>query len=339
MRHVTIKDIARIAGVSASTVSRALNGSTELSEATRRRILEICQQEGYHVNVLARSLIKNRTNILGLIVPEITNPYYSELSFAVETYARERGYNIMLCNSLYNSLTTEKLFEHLISHQVDGILLANSSNESAMLVRKFSPMVASVLIGTHGEEFNDINSVSVDNLTGGRLAGQHLLELGHKNIIYAGFRSENMSHLLRFRGFCKVLKDAGLEPEVLENKEDHSSISCGYELGKAIFSAPLKHTAIFASTDSLALGILKAADECSISIPEDISLLGFDNILYSSLPRITLSTVDQQKQLQAEAAVDMLLDLIESRSKNAKGSVRRLICPELIKRGSCLPVK
>ena len=99
MRHVTIKDIARIAGVSTSTVSRALSGSKELSEATRERIVKICNEQGYRVNALARSLIRSRTNVIGLIVPEVTNPFYAEVSLGIETHARQLGYNVMLCNS------------------------------------------------------------------------------------------------------------------------------------------------------------------------------------------------------------------------------------------------
>ena len=110
MRHVTIKDIARIAGVSTSTVSRALSGSKELSEATRERIVKICNEQGYRVNALARSLIRSRTNVIGLIVPEVTNPFYAEISLGIETHARELGYNVMLCNSQQDTKTTEELY-------------------------------------------------------------------------------------------------------------------------------------------------------------------------------------------------------------------------------------
>ena len=125
-QHITIKDIARIAGVSTSTVSRALSNSPELSEQTRQRILEICRREGYRVNALARSLICNKTNVIGLIVPEVTNPFYAELSLGIETHARSLGYNVILCNGQNDTKVTEELFGFLISHQVDGIILASS---------------------------------------------------------------------------------------------------------------------------------------------------------------------------------------------------------------------
>ena len=165
-QHITIKDIARIAGVSTSTVSRALSNSPELSEQTRQRILEICQREGYRVNALARSLICNKTNVIGLIVPEVTNPFYAELSLGIETHARSLGYNVILCNGQNDAKVTEELFGFLISHQVDGIILASSQQDAGTMIQKF-----------------EVNSVCIDNLAGGRLAAEHLLELGHRDIV------------------------------------------------------------------------------------------------------------------------------------------------------------
>ena len=147
-QHITIKDIARIAGVSTSTVSRALSNSPELSEQTRQRILEICRQEGYRVNALARSLICNKTNVIGLIVPEVTNPFYAELSLGIETHARSLGYNVILCNGQNDTKVTEELFGFLISHQVDGIILASSQQDAGTMIQKFVPRLPTVLLGT-----------------------------------------------------------------------------------------------------------------------------------------------------------------------------------------------
>ena len=194
MRHVTIKDIARIAGVSTSTVSRALSGSKELSEATRERIVKICNEQGYRVNALARSLIRSRTNVIGLIVPEVTNPFYAEISLGIETHARELGYNVMLCNSQQDTKTTEELFGFLISHQVDGIILANSHSDAPRWLQQFAPHLPTVLLGTPASLSGDeVNSVCVDNLAGGRLAAEYLLSLGHRSIAYLGHRSHSLT--------------------------------------------------------------------------------------------------------------------------------------------------
>lgn len=337
MRHVTIKDIARIAGVSTSTVSRALSGSKELSEATRERIVKICNEQGYRVNALARSLIRSRTNVIGLIVPEVTNPFYAEVSLGIETHARQLGYNVMLCNSQQDTKTTEELFGFLTSHQVDGIILANSHSDAPRWIQQFAPHLPTVLLGTPASLSGDeVNSVCVDNLAGGRLAAEYLLSLGHRSIAYLGHRSGSLTHQLRLRGFMEVLGKEGLTPTVIENTADSSSIGAGYELSRKLFNEGCPHTAIFAATDSLALGAMQAADEFGISIPDDLSLLGFDNIIYSSLPKITLSTIDQRKSLLAEAAVDILTQIIESDERDE--FTHRMILPALIRRSSCASI-
>ena len=323
-QHITIKDIARIAGVSTSTVSRALSNSPELSEQTRQRILEICQREGYRVNALARSLICNKTNVIGLIVPEVTNPFYAEVSLGIETHARQLGYNVMLCNSQQDTKTTEELFGFLTSHQVDGIILANSHSDAPRWIQQFAPHLPTVLLGTPA------------SLSGGRLAAEYLLSLGHRSIAYLGHRSGSLTHQLRLRGFMEVLGKEGLTPTVIENTADSSSIGAGYELSRKLFNEGCPHTAIFAATDSLALGAMQAADEFGISIPDDLSLLGFDNIIYSSLPKITLSTIDQRKSLLAEAAVDILTQIIESDERDE--FTHRMIRPALIRRSSCASI-
>ena len=194
-QHITIKDIARIAGVSTSTVSRALSNSPELSEQTRQRILEICRREGYRVNALARSLICNKTNVIGLIVPEVTNPFYAELSLGIETHARSLGYNVILCNGQNDTKVTEGLFGFLISHQVDGIILASSQQDAGTMIQNFAPRLPTVLLGTPALVSGDeVNSVCIDNLAGGRLAAEHLLELGHRDIVYLGHRPNSLTN-------------------------------------------------------------------------------------------------------------------------------------------------
>lgn len=206
-QHITIKDIARIAGVSTSTVSRALSNSPELSEQTRQRILEICRREGYRVNALARSLICNKTNVIGLIVPEVTNPFYAELSLGIETHARSLGYNVILCNGQNDTKVTEELFGFLISHQVDGIILASSQQDAGTMIQKLAPRLPTVLLGTPALVSGDeVNSVCIDNLAAAVWAAEHLLELGHRDIVYLGNRPNSLTHQLRLRGFTETLE-------------------------------------------------------------------------------------------------------------------------------------
>ena len=165
------------------------------------------------------------------------------------------------------------------------------------------------------------------------VAAEHLLELGHRDIVYLGNRPNSLTHQLRLRGFSETLEKAGITPQVIDNPHGCSSIDIGCALSRELFANGCSATAIFASTDSMALGVLQAADEYGISVPEDISLLGFDNIIYSALPKIELSTIDQRKQLLAEATVDLLTRIIDSDAQDE--FTHRMIRPTLVSRSSC----
>lgn len=336
MKKVTIKDIAKLAGVSYATVSRALSGSPEISEETSKRVLEICKKEGYRANSLARSLVSNRTNLIGLIVPDIVNPFYAEIAFQVETYARTFGYSVMLCNSQYNHHQVEELFSFLVGHQADGVILASSRDESRNLISRHYDAMPTVLLGDCISEAygSTYNLVSLDNFSGGRLGADYLYELGHRDIVYLGMRSGSTTHARRVSGFSAAMQSHGVTPTIIENLRGSSTIEGGYALGKELFASHIPD-AIFAATDSVALGIMKAADEYGIRIPEDVSLLGFDNYMYSSLPKIQLTTIDQRKQQLCEVTVDLLLQLIDTDEHN--DFTRRVIRPVLIERSTCSP--
>lgn len=335
MRRVTIKDIAQIAGVSAATVSRALNGSTEISEQVRKQVVDIAKREGYRVNSVARSLIKNKTNLIGLIVPDVTNTFYAELAFGIEKHAYENGYQIMLFNSRFRTGKIEELFDLLVGNQVAGIILAGSHDESKWLA-EYPPPTPLVLLGDTADADSGtlFHSVSVDNHAGGYLAGQYLCELGHKDIACVGVRTKSSTNRARFSGFCEALEEHNLIPTVLENRADASSIEVGYQLGKRLLGNGMNTSAVFATADSVAMGVMQAAGELKVRIPEDISLLGFDNVTYARLPKIDLSTIDQCTADLARETTEILFAAIESPER--KETVHRLIQPKLVVRSSCV---
>lgn len=337
MRRVTIKDIAKIAGVSYASVSRALSGSPEISEATRARIMAICEQEGYRVNTLARSLICRKTGVIGLIVPDISNAFYSEIAFAVETYARRFGYNVMLCNTVHSTRQTADLFEYLVGHRVDGILFASTRGDARQWAARYFDTVPIVLLGDAAgpddPQTDRVSSISLDNQAGGALGVRYLYSLGHREILYLGMRSASVTHQRRFCGYRTAMLSLGLIPHVLENRGESSSIAHGYELACTLFQEPFPYTALFCASDSIALGVLQAAEEFGIEIPGQISLLGFDNVSYAALPRIRLSTIAQQQQKLSKAAVDLLLQMIGEQEES--GATHRTIRPALVERASC----
>ena len=333
MKNVTIKDVAKAAGVSYSTVSRALSGSPEISAETRERILSLCKEMNYTTNTVARAMVMKSTKLLGLILTDISNPFMSELAYHIDRQARARGYNIILCNSSRNLEQERDLLELMIGRKVDGVILFPSESASYETLQPLLPRMPTIFVGENLREAPE-SYVAVDNYRGAYLGVEYLYKLGHRRILYFGKRRGSSTHQLRGDGYVAACHDFGLTPRYCNNTFMSTSIKYGYQLAKQLFAQPRDYTAIFAATDTNALGVMQAAEECGIRIPEDLSLLGFDNIRDSGLPRINLTTVEQPKKLLASMAVDSLLDKIQN---ELSGYTHRILTPALIERSSCLP--
>ncbi len=331
MKNVTIKDVAKEAGVSYSTVSRALSGSPEISEDTRERILKVCKEMNYTANIVARAMVMKSTKLLGLILTSVNNPYMSELAYHIDRQARARGYNIILSNSSRDLDLEKELFELMIGRQVDGVILLPAAPESYDRLRPYLSRLPTVFVGENLREAQE-SYVSVDNYRGAYMGVEYLYSLGHRDILYFGRRRGSTTHQLRSEGYAAACQDLGLTPRYCNNTFSSSSIKYGYQLAKQLFAQERKFSAIFAATDTNALGIMQAAEEAGIRIPGDISLLGFDNISYSGLPRIELSTIEQPMKMLASVAVDSLLEKVEN---ELSGYSHRILTPTLIERSSC----
>ncbi|MCD8124750.1 MAG: LacI family transcriptional regulator [Lachnospiraceae bacterium] len=334
MKNVTIKDVAKAANVSYSTVSRALSNSPEISEETRARVLKVCKEMNYTTNTVARAMVVKSTKLLGVILPGVNNPFMSELAYHIDRQARARGYNIILCNSSRDPEQERELFELLIGRQVDGIILIPSGSDSYESLSQYLSKVPSVFLGENLRE-NPESYVSVDNTRGAYLGVEYLYKLGHRKIVYFGRRKGSNTHQLRAEGYEMACRDLGLEPRFYNNPFSASSIKYGHQLARQFFTQERDYTAIFAASDTNALGIMRAADECGIRIPEDISLLGFDNIQYSELPRIHLTTIEQPKKMLASVAVESILDQVEN---DFSGYTHHILNPTLVERESCAAV-
>lgn len=311
MPMVTLKDVAKVAGVSYATVSRALSGSNEIGEDTRKRILKICEEMGYTPNSVARSMVMKKTNIIGLIVASIDNPFMSELTTNIEIYARQKGYNLMVCNSSYNTALEKEVYSLLKGRQVDGIIILPASNESYEALKPIMGNVPTVFISENMQDLPE-DYVAVDNRQGTSLAVDYLYSLGHRKILYFGCRHGSITHRLRLEGYLSACEKYGLTPDILYSPYSRSSLEVGYRLGKEYFANRHDHTALLCASDTLAIGAVQAGYEKGIIFPKDLSIVGFDNISFSALPPIDLTTVDQPKQKMAEAAVNMLLSRIEA---------------------------
>ena len=330
MKNVTLKDVAKAAGVSYATVSRALSGSSQIGSETRERVLKLCDEMGYTTNFVARSMVTKRTNLIGLVVPSVDNQFMSELAYHAEVSARSHGYNIMLCDSGPDLRQEKTVVKLLLGRQVDGILIIPQSSRSYESLKPYLDQTPTVFLSENLRD-QPQSYVAVDNSRGTYLGTQYLYELGHRDILYFGQR-QSTTHQLRAEGYLKACQELGLAPRYFNSEYTQSSIQGGYQLAKELFQKPLDYTAIFASTDSNALGILTAADELGIDIPGRLSLIGFDNISATALSRIDLTTIDQPKKAMAVQAVDMLRDKIEH---GTQGYVHQILLPTLIRRGTC----
>lgn len=330
MKSVTLKDVAKAAGVSYATVSRALSGSPQIGSDTRERIIKLCDEMGYTTNYVARSMVMKKTDLIGLVVPSIDNQFMSELAYYAEMSARAHGYNIMLCNSGPDLKQEKTVVKLLLGRQVDGILIVPQSPDTYENIRAFTDQVPTVFLSENLRD-QPQSYVAADNSHGTYIGTRYLYELGHREILYFG-RRHSTTHQLRAEGYMKACRELGLREQYFNSEFPRSAIANGYQLARELFSKPITYTAIFASTDSNALGILKAADEMHIDIPRQLSLIGFDNIPSTALPRIELTTIEQPKREMAVQAVDMLRDKIEN---GTQGYVHQILMPSLVKRGSC----
>ena len=330
MKNVTLKDVAKAAGVSYATVSRALSGSPQISGATRERIIKLCDEMGYTTNYVARSMVMKKTDLIGLVVPAIDNEFMSQLAYYAEMSARSHGYNIMLCNSGPDLRQEKTVVKLLLGRQVDGILIVPQSPKTYENIQAYTNQVPTVFLGENLRD-QPQSYVAADNSWGTYIGTRYLWELGHREILYFG-RRHPTTHQLRAEGYMRACQELGLRQRFYNSEYSRSSIENGYQMAKDLFSRPIDYTAIFASTDSNALGILKAADELRIAIPGRLSLIGFDDIPSTALPRIELTTIEQPKRAMAVQAVEMLRDRIEN---GTQGYAHQILMPTLIKRDTC----
>ena len=330
---ITINDVAKLSGVSIGTVSRVINNIPGVKESTRRRVLEVCNQYGYRQNLLASSLRGTRTRLIGCILSDLDNPLFSEFALILEQAARQIGYNVIVCHGRAEDEKIHQVIRALQGHRVDGIVLFSSSHQASEIVKEYIDRVPIVLQGIYEDETLHIPAVSVDNICGGRMAAKYLYSLGHRNVVYLGVRYTNASHVLRYQGFKDTASRKKMMVKTLSNDGMSSTMEVGYQLAKKLFFNGLTATAVFAASDNMAIGVLTAAKEFEISVPGELSVLGFDNIRYSALPYIQLTTIDQPKKALVETTLHYLLKFIQSDSESVLETL--LIQPSLIERSTC----
>ena len=289
------------------------------------------KQPAEKVLILSCNTGQGHNTVAKAIQEALNNPFMSELSYHIDRQARARGYNIILCNSSRDIEQERELFELMIGRQVDGVILLPAGPESYESLQPFFSRLPTVFVGENLRDAQE-SYVSVDNFRGTYMGVEYLYKLGHRDILYFGKRQGSTTHQLRSDGYAAACQDLGLTPQYCNNTFSNTSIKYGYQLAKQLLVQERKFTAIFASTDTNALGIMQAAEEMGLRIPQDFSLLGFDNIRDSGLPRIELTTIEQPMKMLASVAVHTLLEKVQN---ELAGYTHRILTPTLIERSSC----
>ena len=329
-KRATIKDVAALAGVSAATVSRALDDRPEISSETKERVRSACAQLGYVPNAAARGLSGHATHTIGLVLPDISNPYFSGMATAIEETAAAHGCRVFLSNSLRKEDRELRAIENLVARQVDGILVNPVSPESQLRHREVLGGLPCVYLGANHDE--SPSYVMADNETGAYAAARYLIRLGHRDILFLGGRTTSRTREQRIRGFRRAPAEAGLEGRELPAPPNVTLMrQWSYETALELLKGPLPD-AIFAYSDMTALKVLEAAEERGVRIPEDLSMVGYDNIAFGALHRIHLTTVSQHKYQQGQIAVERLLEKING----SRAHTEDILEPELIIRSTCV---
>ena len=329
--NTTIKDVAKLAEVHPSTVSRVINDDSRISEKTKNKVLLIIKKLGYTPNAIARGLKIKRTYTLGMLIPDITNPFFAEIARGVEDAANKNNFNVILCNT-DDKLKKERTYlEILKGKRVDGLILGTAHVKDKSILELEMKKFPYILISRNIEGL-DKNCIIVDDVEGGMMATEYLIKLGHRRIAHITGPLKTRSALNRLKGYKLALKKYNIEymDELVE--EGDFRIKGGYQAMKKFLKLLEPPRAIFAANDLLALGAMQAIQKKNFHIPEDFSVIGFNDIELASFVYPALTTIRQPMLEMGELAVKMLLRIIEEGEFNQRKIVLK---PKLIIRESC----
>jgi DNA-binding LacI/PurR family transcriptional regulator len=322
LRYPTVVDIAALAGVAPMTVSRVINQSGSVSPEVRKRVQRVIDKLEYHPNALARSLKSRRTRMVGILLPDIQNPFAGQLAGSIQQVLQEHGYSAFICTTEQSMEREQAALGAFFDHRVEGIVVATmetpaGSEALARFMRRGMPIV---VVGREPGQL-PTDRVTADHRQGGRDAVEHLVSLGHTRIGYVGVSPSNGPRLRRFQGFADALRDHSLPlpdhfvagPEI-DIGPGYSTQADGYHGMKRLLALPDRPTAVCVRNDYTAMGAILAARQLGFSIPDDIAIVGFDNVPLSEFTAPPLTTVDQPTVEEGRRVALLLLERIEGPS-------------------------
>lgn len=328
----TIKEVAKKAGVSSASVSHVINNTRFVAKETRERVLAAMVALNYHHNDLAQSLRSGKTHMIGLIIPDSANPFFAEIGKDIEVTAFQLGYSVILCNTEQDAGREEFYVDVLSKKQVDGIIFTATGDQTSALQFLLDKQIPVVLINRDLENV-DVDAVLIDDLQGGYLATQHLIDLGHRRIACIAGPSTITPSGDRLTGYQKALASAGIPYDgSLVVRGDYHPGS-GYQITSDWLRRSDRPSAIFCANDLMAVGALGAAAQAGIRVPENLSVVGYDDIELASYSTPPLTTIAQPKSKIGSLAARFLTERIADKAC----PTRRVSLPvELIIRSSTI---
>jgi len=333
--RISIKDIAQAAGVSHSTVSRALGDSPLVNTETRARIQQLAREMGYTPDAWARSLVMGRTQTVGVVVTTIADPFIAEVVHGIEGAAYENDYTVILASSDSDPVRELAAVEMLRSKRVDGVIVTSSRVGALYQERLQRISVPVVLLNNHSEQSGPYTySVMVDDQHGGCLVTQYLIQLGHRHIAYVSGVVGTSSDARRSAGYRRAMAEAGLDcrPEWVLSGTGRTD--GGEQAAQQLLGLAALPTAVFCYNDMTAIGLLRALRRAGLQVPQDMSVVGFDDIPFAAYVHPPLTTVAQPKFEMGRQAMQMLLTLMAATSPAETTVTDIVVCGQLIVRES-----
>ncbi|MGP7819358.1 LacI family DNA-binding transcriptional regulator [Niallia sp. 01092] len=313
---VTIMDVANYANVSKATVSRVLNHNPKVNDQIRQRVLQSIEELGYHPNAFARNLANNTSNVIGLILPDITNPYFPIIARGVEDAAHREGFSLFISNTDNNPNIEQEYIEKMMCQQVAGIILISSILDEHK-VNKLSDLKTPFVLCDRLLTKTTFDTVSIDHYKASYEAVLNLIRKGHQDICHISGPSLVQSAEMRRNAYRDAMHEHNLNPSI---RIGNFSYESGYELMKSILEESTP-TAVFAANDLIALGAMHAIQEKRLRIPQDISVIGCDDILFAQMSTPKLSTISVPAYQIGVTAVEMLVERIKGVRSTAKSLV------------------
>ncbi len=333
---MNIKEIAKRAGVSVATVSRVLNHPESVAPDTKNRILAVMEESEYTPNWFARGLNFNKTDTIGLLLPNILNPSYMETAKGVEDVAHQKDYTTLLCNAENAVEKERKYIDSLMKRRVDGIVLVSSllENEDIEGIKKQG--IPLVLIGENKGDIRDVPIVRIDCEGAAYKAIRHLIDIGYRDIAVIYGTTPERENLRKIEGYRQALAEEGITERREFIQEAENTIEGGYLAAKRLIDLRQRPRAIFTSSDLLAFGAMDAMKDYGIKIPDQVAVVGFDNIRMSNLIDPKLSTIEKPMHKMGVVGARLLFDIIDSKEDEHADFNREILLQSKLKiRKSC----